>query len=699
MNNITLTPEKINQYQKIFNGSENNRGRYSEKLKSLVTMPEPFNFEEHLSGKNDQGLSPVKFIEGKAFAQYFGCDLDFGYQNIQTQKDVVEAANKFDKNLFVFKSKSKGYHVIGFEDNLIEADTLKKKAKRLEKYLQKKFDTDKKIVDTGKTIPQSWNEKELKSGAWLRTPYFKTTERKAISKDGFKELSFNRFLTMLKYKKHTFLSAISGCDKGENTHHKLFWAAGYIKHYLNDDKRVYEEIYKSIGYNEYDENQSGQNILHQWKCREKYKKEYFDNGIKGILKKEFNITNRTTEEELPDLSVRIFNSNIEIKKREWAMEKYLQKGKLTLIQGMGGAGKSTLLCQIATCFTTGQDFFGNQMKMTGNALVIFAEEDQNEIDLRLKACETIIGKSDQNKIHTIGYDQNLKLVKFKYSGETEKTKQYEQLNDYIKDNDIKLICLDPLISLQLGSFDENSNPQMDSFIKNYLIPLAANNDACLVAAHHTNKISMLTESETSDNSLYSGRGASSLGAAARIVVGVALMSKKLWEDEYKSILPDERDRFNYIALVDAKNNYAARNEIPTWIKKKQIQIDCQNGVEWVNVFETCNLSELSNKKSELRAEHDKKKILDVIHIISDFFTEEQNHVVSVNSLASKLTSQDTRLATSKEATLKQEWSRLIKGVFVRPVEYKGFKFKYSYDSHMKNKHNLTKLNADFKDPF
>jgi len=520
--NILLNDDKIDQFKNIFNGSKKHRGRWSEKANSLVTMPEPFNFNDHLSGQCDQGISPVQIINGEAFAQYYCCDLDFGYQNLKTQKEVVKACNEYDPNLVVFKSKAKGYHVAGFENKLIEANELKQKAKKLEKYLIKKFDTDKKVVDRGKTVPTSWNIETDSSGAWLRMPYFKMTERKAISKDGYKELSFNEFLTMAKYKDHVYLSAICGLEKGEDTHKKLFWAAGYIKHYLNDDKEIWKDIYKAIGYEEADETNS-QKLIHQWNSREKYEKEYFDNGVKGILKKEFHISG-TVETELEtkkDLVINIFNADLPLTKRDYYMDKYLMKGKLTLLQGMGGAGKSTLICHLAYCFSSGQSFFSNEIKETGDSLIVFCEEETNEINLKLKAYESLLGKLSKHKIHTIGYDQNLKLTIFKKDGTTKKTTQYELLDQYIKDHNIKFIGLDPLISLQLGSFDENSNPQMDSFMKDYLIPLAANNDCCLVAAHHTNKISMLTDNEISENSLYSGRGASSLGAAARIVIGVA----------------------------------------------------------------------------------------------------------------------------------------------------------------------------------
>ena len=83
-----------------------------------------------------------------------------------------------------------------------------------------------------------------------------------------------------------------------------------------------------------------------------------------------------------------------------------------------------------------------------------------------------MGKNDKKyKIYKRGLEQDLKLVNFSKE-KAHKTKQYKQLVNTIKSKNIKYILLDPLINFQTGSYDENSNQNMDAYIKNFLIPLA-----------------------------------------------------------------------------------------------------------------------------------------------------------------------------------------------------------------------------------
>ena len=712
--NITPTKEQINKFSQIFNGSKTNRGQISKNNTTTVKLPlEP---EKHLTGELPQGLSPNILDEKQktAFAHYFCCDLDLGYQSNEAGVELAKYIIPFDPELFVFKSKQKGYHIYKFLSKTYPAKEVKDKAKNLEKYLIKKY---KNAVDSSHTLPSSYHfEKkdkdgiirpDLSSGSWLNLPYYNLQQRKCLSLCGNYELSFDDFCLRYDLRHHKILAALIG-RKEEKTgrHHNLFGAAGYIHNYLNDNEDLFKRIAATMGFTEYDWN-SGQNISHQWDQRKNHDKEYWNNYNFGQFKTIIGLPDykdiqknegEAIEEEI--FNVVEFDRTRQLHKRQWIMDKYLKVGNLTLMQGMGGAGKTQILVQLAICFSYGFNFFGNQINTTGNSLLILAEEDISEAELRLRAAEKVYGiNKTENKIFIIGYDTNLKIVSFKYGGDSKGTKQYEKLCEFITKQNIKFIGLDPLISYQKGSFDENSNPQMDDFIKNYLIPIARDNDAAICATHHTNKISMMNETETSDTALYAGRGASSLGAAARIVIGVSTMSKKLWESEYKKILPDENDRFNYIALIDAKNNYAARNNIPLWIKKKEILVECVDGFEKVNVFTECNLSELANKHSALRQEHDKKRILDLIQHIDKVFEQEQNHNVSVNSIAAYLTSIDPRLASSEEATLKQEYTRLIKGALQRPIEFKGYNFQYSYNGHMKVKHLVTKLNANYETLF
>ena len=93
----------------------------------------------------------------------------------------------------------------------------------------------------------------------------------------------------------------------------------------------------------------------------------------------------------------------------------------------------------------------------------------NEIDLRLSACKQKMGKNDNKfKIYKRGLENDLKLVKFTKDAAV-KTKQYKQLENVIKSKNIKFVLLDPLINFQSGNYDENSNQNMDAYVKQFLI--------------------------------------------------------------------------------------------------------------------------------------------------------------------------------------------------------------------------------------
>lgn len=65
-------------------------------------------------------------------------------------------------------------------------------------------------------------------------------------------------------------------------------------------------------------------------------------------------------------------------------------------------------------------------------------------------------------------------------------------------------------------------PRWNNLLKIFLIPLAVENNGCIVAGHHTNKFSMITITDGEllvdhQVALNAARGASSLVAAARFV--------------------------------------------------------------------------------------------------------------------------------------------------------------------------------------
>ena len=387
-----------------------------------------------------------------------------------------------------------------------------------------------------------------------------------------------------------------------------------------------------------------------------------------------------------------------LKIREFVIQDYLKKGNMTLVVGPAGVAKTTFLCSTAMSYVGGFDLFGKKVYETGNALLLVAEEDYNEMDLRLQATEQVLGgKVDKSKIHVIGYDHNFKMVHFTKDG-SKKLKLYDHLDGYIKKYNIGFLGMDPLISYQSGTFDENSNPQMDDFCKNYLIPLAQKNNASIMINHHTNKISQMNDSgSSSDLAMHAGRGASSLVAAARIVIGLSGMSKPLWEKEYKTeVLENERKL--YVAIIDAKNNYSATSEVPKWIKKTVRKIECSNGIEDVAALMDCNLTELKDSRSALHTQYQKQRIEKIIQDIQSCFDDsKQTEDVSVHSIAAKLASKDTRISHEKESTLIQEYSRLLKGGLFTEIKFGKWNYIYRYNGHEKKKHFINRTSQEWYD--
>jgi len=693
-----MNDEIIKQFENIFCGSETQRGASYNII--IKTEQCKFDFKKHLTGELQQGLSPVNI--DKEACKWAAIDLDLNDQSDTKAKEVCEYAFKYDPELFVFKSRGKGFHVYKFYDSWNNAYQVKIKADEIAKHFFKKYG---KKVDTTHTLPKSWNKEERTSGNWLFTPYYNITTQQCLNHLG-EQLTIEQFLLKYKLRHHIFLSMIVG-KKEPGRHTSLAWASQYIKHYLKDDKLIFDALVTSMfGIN------IPKDIEHQWNYpRNSYPKDWIDKKYKNLITKdEWGAIDNIEIENFPKIEATETQENEEIffqpriygslltrpKKREFVIQDYLKNKNMTLLVGAPGAAKTTFLTSVAHSYVSGISLFGKKVFKTGNAILLTAEEEYNEIELRLQAIELAMGKNNtNNQIHLIGYDHDFKMVKFSKDSTSKKMPMYSKLEEYVKKNNITFIGIDPLISYQAGNFDENNNAQMDDFCKNYLIKIATNNNASIMVAHHVNKISMMQDEESNDNAMYSGRGASSLVGAARIVIGLSQMSKKLWEKEYKKEVT-EYERKLYVAIIDAKNNYSSVSETPKWIKKSVYKIECEDGFEDVAALIDCNLTDLKDARSDLSQQFKRKACEDIISKIQNFFkNEEKQEVVNLFTIAKTLANQDPRITSSGEKTLIQEYQRTIQGGLLKPMKFGCWTYQYKYD-HMaiKTKHKIERTHDD-----
>ena len=394
-------------------------------------------------------------------------------------------------------------------------------------------------------------------------------------------------------------------------------------------------------------------------------------------------------------------------RRAFVMEGYLKEGCMTLNAGEPGTAKTTWLAQKAYCFTGGHTFFGKKVIVPGNSVLITSEEEYNEMELRIRAIDQAYGGIKTGfTIDCIGYDTNLKLVKYSRDGD-QKTKHFVELEQLIQERKYKFIGLDPLISFQSGAFDENNNPQMDTFCKGYLVPLIREHNACLSVNHHTNKLSMITEGGIIDNNaLHAARGASALVGAARIVIALSPMTRQLWEKSYKKFVKEDEIK-SLVAVIDAKNNYSALGTKPKWLKKEQKFVDCADGQEAVAILTESNIAELADSRSAMSKEYARKEISKYLNVIDEMMTgTDCLQECNLHRVATKLANMDARIANEEEKTLIQEYRRTIQAGLQDEIKFNGFYYWYEYDHHSTGRskavHKLFKQSEkihDAKNPF
>jgi hypothetical protein len=493
----------------------------------------------------------------------------------------------------------------------------------------------------------------------------------------------------IDFQNFPYIAAIINLAHGANRHDALLFAAAQLFHAGKFKLKFIKDIKNSL-------DNTG---------KEKIDEEWFDRVI--VTNKEYEkyqLANKTIEEKIGD-AVGIenykFKSDWEetkaqesmldeleevtaldafehtgkevIEPRKWVVPGWMMEKCLTILAGQPGIGKTIILHMLAWCLATGVGFFGKPIFRPGNVLIIAAEETINEINLRLKAIQQFLGgELTTFKIFKRGLEQDLKLIKFKKDSAV-KTTQYHQLEKLIKDKNIKHIILDPLINFQSGSYDENSNQNMEEYVKNTLIPLTFVNNGTLIAGHHTNKLSMIRIDEDSkdieidpQSALTAPRGASSLVGAARFVIAMQPMLKKIWK-KFAEHVKDGSTFIHYTGLIEAKSNYNLVADDIAWLKKNTVEVaatdpDTREIVqEKTGVFSLSNLSEISKSKLKLKAAENELYVRSKMPLIKAMFDAAGEDKISLNSVVVRLLGQDPRMAEPdiKESTIKTDIRRKI----------------------------------------
>ena len=523
------------------------------------------------------------------------------------------------------------------------------------------------------------------------------------------------------FNEASLLAALYVIAPEESGYNNLIMAAGgeMAEQGVAEDvtQKLFEELLDLKGINRHKETRKSIEGIYK---SGRYSNIFSDKFSIPINKKEKHSFRQLVKELLnktiEPLEVYTYNSDVVIKKRRWIIKDVFLKGGVTIISGAAGIGKTTAGTLACYSVATGKRFFNYDIFESGNALMIVNEESFNEVNLKLKGIELEYGSIQSgNKIDLRTIEQTLKLAKFGLDGTAKPTTDFKRLEALIKTQQYKLIWIDPLVSTKEGSFDENSNDNMETLLRDFIIKLAQQNDLAIGVGHHTNKVSANVFQEedsgilTIDNLAmqYASRGASALPAAARAAFVMAPMPKKAWEDHYEEAAAGKYKKNDLVLFADAKNNYSQMSDKPLWLEKviKNVKVE-NDDYETTSVLKVSGLSDMALASYEVFKKANEAKIINLLPDIKRYFnlTEELRVQVEtfkhkdleapINSLANYLGKLDAEFQNGKvkAATINSRIKRLLETVGEEGMEIPNTKLKltYHYDRYeSKTKHKIT----------
>lgn len=243
--------------------------------------------------------------------------------------------------------------------------------------------------------------------------------------------------------------------------------------------------------------------------------------------------------------------------RRWLLKELVALGKVGAVVAPGGSSKSQWLLQLAVSVATGIPLAEHwQVGETGGVLVLFAEDDNDEIHRRLHRLQTHLrGAGYGAKLtplierlfifSTIGTETL--LTKRAPNGEVSITPIVSRIAALAKQiAELRLIIIDPGSRFRGG--EENSNEDATRFVE-ALETLAKQTGASVMIAHHTNKGSY----NSPDAGQGASRGASALTDGLRWQMNLGRPT-----DHQAKAFGLSSDGLNsFVAATVTKTNYSA----------------------------------------------------------------------------------------------------------------------------------------------
>lgn len=191
---------------------------------------------------------------------------------------------------------------------------------------------------------------------------------------------------------------------------------------------------------------------------------------------------------------------VERKSVAWIWRSWIPAGMLSICDGLPGEGKSTMIIDIAARVTTGRDMpDGSPGTAPGGVLFLGYEDAPGEI---LRPRFEAVG-ADLSRVHVHNPE----------SDELFRLGHDSQLEAWIREHEIKLVVIDPLITAMPAKADTHKGQDMRRVL-GPVVRTAERTGAAVVGVRHLNK-------GAGRSALLRGEGSIGIGGTARNVVLVA----------------------------------------------------------------------------------------------------------------------------------------------------------------------------------
>lgn len=274
----------------------------------------------------------------------------------------------------------------------------------------------------------------------------------------------------------------------------------------------------------------------------------------------------------------------EIPIREWVLGSYLLKEKVSVCIAPPGVGKSTLSLSMGVSIATNKSLLGLPVHRQGAVAFINNEDDKVEMQRRIAALMKFHG-IDYSKIQDKFFLQSGDVMQLCIARrdpvlKTVTAHHKQALIDFCIEKNIVALFVDPF--LETHEADENDNRQISEVAKMYReVAQKANCAVCLI--HHTRK-EQGNSSKGHAGNMDSGRGASSLVGAARIVFTLYNMD----ESSAKEYGIAEDERHLYVRLDEAKGNMSLISNQAKWFIRESVTLGNGESVGVLSPAENMN---------------------------------------------------------------------------------------------------------------